>query len=403
MTNETKQKDKNEFLGYTQEEILAVVDSLYGVKKIQAYIAAGKPDLAYNTANEELRTARVSERYSLPEAMPPYTADNWPVLSEKKKFDKQGIPYNSNVAKEKLKNTELWTRLDPPHPTLAELKTIDALLENNGLNEGERKNFLANAREKAKKGVCGDEISYFFYSEKETAYSLLAAYTGIPRKEVSLHYLDSLFLGVIKNEMHIINELSQNITKFIKRENIPASALVSRLEKAIQTCDASTCDASSSRENEKDRASKVYWLAMHLNGISGVEFPKKTAVDIFKKYVNSGNIVSEWNGYWSTPDAFKKDKEVLALREKAMRREMESSFSLRMIKYAIREFNLDPKEGWLGTTLKKQLNKWKKSDDDDGGNLANAISIGRQYALLSKEEIENLERKYKLIKLLKSD
>jgi len=402
MTNETKQKDKNEFSGYTQKEILAVVDSLYGVKKIHAYVAAGKPDLAYNSANEELRTARVSERYSLPEAMPPYTADNWPILLQKKKFDEQGIAYDSAVAIEKLKNTQLWTTETPLHPTIAELKTIDDLLETNGLNDAERKDFLANSREKAKKEVESDKICHFFYHGKETAYSSLAKYTGVPRKDVALHYLDSLFEKILSNNLSLPNELPQDIEKFIKKENIAVNELVPRLENVMQAY-----TAKSSGEKEK-AVSQSYWLARYVSNVPGVEFPKKLAASILKEYVNNGNSLYEWSyrndGKGDVPSFIKgmeKDNDILPLREKSMKLEMAVHCEVGITEYAIREFNLDPKEGWLGTTLKNHLNKWKKSDDAD--NLESAVSIGRKYALLSKEEIEKLERKYKLIKLLKSD
>ena len=126
---------------------------------------------------------------------------------------------------------------------------------------------------------------------------------------------------------------------------------------------------------------------------------------ILKDYINSGGKL--WEGRGDEYPAIlsfidiKEDHSIKILREKSLRSEIEGGpvCVAERVEYAIKEFNLNPKEGWLKKSLEKILEKWGRTNEKF--ELSSVIYIGKNYRLLTQEEIEKLERKLKLVERLK--
>ena len=384
-----------------QKEILAIAKGMYGEERIKAYQLANRPDLVKEYADELLICEGVNFGEG-PRAFSPYSPECWQVLIQKQEFDKKGISYDSGAVKKGLANTHMDIYED--RPSKDGVKTIDAILEAHGLNEEEGMDFFVKLRkqgeERTHPSYADDEVLGFCLGRlKETGYSNLAERTGVPRKEVVASYLDSFFKRGV-DHLRFIDDLSLKLWTFMQRENVGGEKIVSRAVKAIQDY------MPTEFANSRDVASHLYYFVNGLSTIPSVKFSRDIILMVLNRYVKSGGELRE--GYGLHPDhamfAFKdlqNDPNVRALREESIRNEIERGPICigERVEYAIKEFNLNPHKGWLKKALKQHMSKWLK--DSREFDLSSAIYFGREYGLLSEEEIESLGRKLDLIKMIK--
>lgn len=387
---------KNELSNYTEEEILEIAETLYGIERIRAYKIAGRADLEKEYANE-LLIAKDDHYGRGPCAFSPYDADNWEVLRQKKRFDKEVIFYDNEAIRDGLINTniEVYTN----DPSYDGIKNIEGVLSSYDINKEERIKFFVKLREKAKEKIWADEISQFVFGLKDTGYSNLAAHTRVSRKDVAIHYLDGLFTKYDLEDLVHIDDLSTKLMGFMEKEKIDGEEIVLRSINKIKNYKPRHLKLATPR----DKASEPYYLIKELSKIPSLRFPRDFTIRTIENYVKHGGEL--WEGHHQEflfiLNEIKDDIRVRALCEKSLRKEIENGpvCLLDRVEYGVKEFGLNPKEGWLKKSLEKTLKKWSKTNEKF--ELSAAIYIGRKYELLSNEEIEKLERKLDLIERLK--
>ncbi|MFH1638395.1 MAG: hypothetical protein ABIB71_08270 [Candidatus Woesearchaeota archaeon] len=391
--------NKSQLLENERQEVLAMAQKLSGEKRIKAYQLADRDDLAREYADELLVAEK--DNYGIgPSAFSPYTPENWEVLRTKQIFDEQGIPYDLEAVKTGLMNTQIDVYCDE-RPSKDGIKSIDNILDNYGLNEEERMDFFVRMRERGKDACWADEVYRFCFSLKETGYSHLAAFTGISRKGVVAHYLDNLFfnnqMGV--NFLVFQDDLSTKLWTLMQKEDVGGEEIASR---AIEAVNKYKPKSESSRY---DKAYRPYSLINKLSEIPTVKFPRDFVLKVLRNYVKSGGkLFEEYSGEFPAMLSFtdwQNDSPIRKLREESLRHEIESEpfCLLELVRYAVDNFKLNPQEGWLRKALNTHLNNWKDSTEEF--KIKSAIYVGRNYGLLSQENIKTLEKKLKIVKLLK--
>lgn len=379
-----------------KKEILGLAETLYGKERLKAYKLVDEPKLELDYANE-LLIAKDDNYGRGPCAFEPYKAKDWKVLRIKNIFDEERFFYDGNAVREGLMNTHIDVYDD--RPSKEHIKTIDNILTCHDIDEEKRRSFFVKLRERAKEKVGCDETSIFVFGLKETAYSALASHTSVPRKQIVDHYLDHLFKEKDINHLLYIDNLSTKLLSFMQKENIDEEEIVSRTIKAVR-------DYKPGFFSGKDKKLDSYYFINEMSKIPTLKFPKDFVIKILKDYVKAGGEL--WERHCKESPAILSfhdvlnDPEVRKLREKSLRQEIESKpvCLVERVNYGIREFNLNPKEGWLRKSLENTINEWSKRNEKF--ELSATIYIGRTYELLSREEIEKLERKLELVKQLKS-
>lgn len=386
-----------------QKELLAIAESLYGEERIRAYQLANRPDLAREYANELLIGEGLNFGRS-PKAYNPYTPECWQVLREKQRFDEKSISYDSLALKKGLANSYIEVYED----ILSKegIKTIDDILEAHGLNEEERTKFFVKIRERGKeqiRSVCDEVYGFCLGRLKETSYSNLAERIGVSRKEVVTFYLDHFFRSGVDN-LAFTDDLSLKLTSFLQREGLDGEEIVSRAMEAVENHELSYVSPWPELART-DKAKGQYYLIDALSKIPTVKFPRDFVLRILNEYVRSGGELQE--GYDDRTAAIGftdlyNDPSVRALREESIKHEIERGPIClgERVEYAIKEFNLNPHEGWLNKALRQHMSKWTK--DVREFDLSSAIYFGREYGLLSGKKIKSLERKLGLVKKIKS-
>lgn len=387
-----------------QEEILEIARTLYGEERIKAYQLAGRDDLAREYANE-LLVADGDNYGKGPYAFNPYTLENWEVLRRKQKFDERGISYDLEAVKKGLRNTYIDVYQD--RPSKEGIESIDDIFDDYDLSDEERMDFFVGMRERGKEGCWSDEIGRFCFGLEETGYSNLAARTGVSRKKVVAHYLDNLFFNERTGVNYLVFKdfLSEKLWVFMQKEDIDGEEIVSRAIRAVEEYKPSYVRPIPELARS-DKTSRLYHLIDELSEIPTVKFPKDFVIKILNDYVKIGGELSEGYRIKELPPILSRsnmenDPSVRNLREESIRHEIERGpvCLLERVDYAIKEFGLDPKEGWLREALDSHLERWK--DRSEEFELISAIYVGREYGLLPQEDIVNLERRLELVKKLR--
>lgn len=178
MTNERYRK-ANKMKNYKispgmQKELLEIAENPHDIiTQIKLYNLADRSDLALKFANECLDAEHSLEG----------------ILSCKNKFDESKIQYDPECAKKKLREVKLDVYRGPY--TIEGLSAIENVLKKNGLTEQERKNIFEGALTSAKDPglLSTDDIVSFMQDGKETCYSSIARYLGIPGEEIVRQYV----------------------------------------------------------------------------------------------------------------------------------------------------------------------------------------------------------------------
>lgn len=373
-------------------QILKMAENLFGVKKIKAYNLAGRSDLAQKYANELLIAEHKHDNG--PWVWSPYTANKWEVLEQKTEFDKHNIRYNPETVKLGLLGSDI--RMCSDEPSKSGIRNIEEILTNHDCSTEERNKFFVKLRDRAKKDLYSHEMYQFVMHRKETGYSNLAEHTGVERKEVVTHYLKNLFEP---KEFHSLmwnwNDWYKELSKFIQKENVNNEQIINLAEKTMRDFKPEGFGSSKS-----DKHSFCYYALKGLSQIPGIKIPKKMVVKTLRDYISTGGTLDEEiQGISPVYRDIKDDPEIYALREKAFKQEMHNPCRCSdQVKYGIREFGLNPRDGWLRKAFETNIKELKESDDKK--EISAAINAGKKYNLLSKDEIANLEERLEIVKLL---
>lgn len=385
-----KPKSTNE-----QEDFLALAKDLYGEERIKAYQLAERPDLAKKYANELL----IGEGFNYgrgPQTLDPYAPECWEVLRQKERFDKNGVPYDIKAVKKGLIGSHFFVY--ERCPSKEGIKTIDDVFDTYGLTEDERISFFVRIRDAGKEQIhpVHDEVSGFCLGRLEdTGYSNLAERTGVSRKEVVAFYLDQFFERGV-DRLAFNEELSTKLHSFMLRESVAAEEVIRRAIKAVEEYEPS---------DRIEGTGRPYYLIDELSRIPRVKFTRDFVLRVLNEYVKSGGELREgYQGHYPAMLGFtdlEHDAGVKALREESLRNEIERGpiCLLERVRYAVKEFGLNPQEGWLHRALRKHLSDWKERSAEF--ELSSAIAVGREYGLLSEEQVKALERRLSVVKKIK--
>lgn len=364
-----------------QRQALALAKSLYGVEKIRAYQLAGREDLALKAANEEIV---LGQNYNgRPKVYAPY--NRWSTLEKKKEFDRKGIPYSPEAVKEALRNIQI--EVCGPL-TFRQIKRIEFILQENGLNDRERMAIFEKARDRDVPKCRSDDTFSFWYHQKETGYSTLATHTGIPRTAIVGQYLDAMF----EQPRDIVYGESPNreshLARFIDGENIPGEEVVPRAVKAFEKLDSLG----------------VYHLAHMISHAKNVVFPREIVLGILRNLAREHPICNNiYNDRSALPliKGLENDPEIYDLRRDSLRHLIENNPCCVALseKEEIRKYGITLSEPWFKESLKRDLKKcWKSVDEYE---LRTVVDVAKEYGLLHEKKISALENRVKLLKRIK--
>lgn len=395
---ENDKKEKIELTKQEKEELLKVAESLEGYKKIKAYHLAGLSDTASKYADEWLREKNSNEEE-------PWYPPNWKILEKKHKLDKDRISYNPDLIKSGLINTDF--RADSMHPTKEEIKTIDDVFATFDIDYKERgkffKNYIKKFEEdslvyttKDKEHIDWGKFNFFDTEETvrqgETGYSNLAERIGISRKNIVTQYLNELFDQNLNDMCDLLGgDFGKKVLKFVKKENVPDEQILGLADKVMNNYKG------------KNKPSLSFYFLSELSKFLKDGLPSELVIKTLKTHVENGGMLYEMDKIERGEKVFYEEikhyAEMPELREKSLRNKIEENiYCEEEIEYGIKEFGLNPQEGWLRDILENRIAERKNKFDED--SIEYALNFGKKYDLLPKEEIAALKRKLKVVKML---